>query len=117
MPRNVASRFVAALLLFGLSIPAIAADDGVKRDAKPSQLPSQNLQGMPLPFNIQLPPTRPKEEVVPNTVTPSISGSPSPFSSYSGVSSKSGCAVTANARMPAFGSKPTTAGSMVVGHT
>ena len=31
---------------------------------------------------------------------PSLSRLPSPFSSYSGVSSKSGCAVTAIARMP-----------------
>jgi uncharacterized protein (DUF302 family) len=73
MSRNLASRIAAALLLSALCLPVNAADDGVKRDAKPSQLPSQNLQGMPLPFNIQLPPTRPKEDLVPNTVTPSIS--------------------------------------------
>jgi hypothetical protein len=40
-----------------------AADEGVKRDGKPSQLPSQSLQGAPMPFNIQMPPTRPKEDV------------------------------------------------------
>ncbi|MEW6163872.1 MAG: DUF302 domain-containing protein [Pseudomonadota bacterium] len=52
---------------------AHAADEGIKSDNKPSQLPSQSLQGTPLPFNIQFPPTRPAEEHVPNTVQPSIS--------------------------------------------
>src|SRR5690606_32454812 len=49
--------------------------------------------------------------------SPSLSRRPSPFSSNKGVSSKSGCAVTANARMPALRSKPTSHGSMLVGHT
>jgi hypothetical protein len=48
---------------------------------------------------------------------PSFFGWPSPFSSNSGVSSKSGWAVTAKARMPAWGSKPTSAGSRLVGQT
>src|SRR5690606_10114853 len=39
--------------------------------------------------------------------SPSLSRRPSPFSSNSGVSSKSGCDVTAKARMPAWASKPT----------
>ena len=48
---------------------------------------------------------------------PSLPGLPSPFSSNSGVSSKSGCAVTAKASVPLPGSKPTMAGSSVVGQT
>jgi uncharacterized protein (DUF302 family) len=62
------------LLCAGLATQfAQAADEGIKRDNKPSQLPAQNLQGNPLPFNIQMPPTRPKENVPPNTVRESIS--------------------------------------------
>lgn len=71
MPRNIA-KLLAALLLaasFG-----VHADEPIKRDKSPSKLPSQDLrQATPLPFNIQLPPTRPAEEHVPNTVQPSIS--------------------------------------------
>ncbi len=73
MLRKVGITLAAAVLLLGPGAPALAADQGVKRDAKPSQLPAQNLQGAPLPFNIQLPTTRPKEDIVPNTVAPSIS--------------------------------------------
>jgi uncharacterized protein (DUF302 family) len=74
MLRNIARKITVVLLCAGLAIQfAQAADEGVKRDAKPSQLPAQNLQGSPMPFNIQMPPTRPKENVAPNTVRESIS--------------------------------------------
>jgi uncharacterized protein (DUF302 family) len=74
MLRDIGRTISAALLCVGLATQfAQAADEGVKRDSKPSQLPSQNLQGSPLPFNIQMPPTRPKEVIVPNTVHESIS--------------------------------------------
>ena len=74
MLRNIARKITAALLCAGLTIQfAQAADEGVKRDSKASQLPAQNLQGSPMPFNIQMPPTRPKENVAPNTVRESIS--------------------------------------------
>jgi uncharacterized protein (DUF302 family) len=72
--RNIVNTFATALLCAGLATQfAQAADEGIKRDNKPSQLPAQNLQGNPLPFNIQMPPTRPKENVPPNTVRESIS--------------------------------------------
>ncbi len=63
--------FVAAL---AASFAAQAADTGVKSDGKPSKLPSQDArQTTPMPFNIQLPPTRPAEKFVPNTMRESIS--------------------------------------------
>jgi uncharacterized protein (DUF302 family) len=72
--RNIVNTFATALLCAGLATQfAQAADEGIKRDSKPSQLPAQNLQGSPLPFNIQMPPTRGKETAVPNTVRESIS--------------------------------------------
>jgi uncharacterized protein (DUF302 family) len=72
--RNIVNTFAAALLCAGLATQfAQAADEGIKRDSKPSQLPAQNLQGNPLPFNVQMPPTRGKETAVPNTVRESIS--------------------------------------------
>jgi len=72
--RNIGKKCAIALLFASfVAQSAMAADEGIKRDNKPSQLPSQNLQGSPLPFNIQLPPTRPKETAVPNTVRESIS--------------------------------------------
>jgi len=71
---NIARKIAAALLCAGLAIQfAQAADEGVKRDAKPSKLPAQHLQGSPMPFNIQMPPTRPREQAVPNTMRESIS--------------------------------------------
>lgn len=71
MSRNVA-KLIAALLVV-VSFTA-QADEPIKRDKSPSKLPSQDLrQATPMPFNIQLPPTRPAEEHVPNTVQPSIS--------------------------------------------
>jgi len=78
MRRNIAKTIAktlgTTLLCAALGVQsANAADKGVKSDGKPSQLPSQNLQGVPMPFNIQLPPTRPKEEAVPNTMRESIS--------------------------------------------
>lgn len=74
MPRHIARSCAALLLCAGLTaFGAQAADTGVKRDGKPSQLPAQNLQGNPLPFNIQLPPTRPQVDSLPNTVQESIS--------------------------------------------
>lgn len=74
MPRNIHKKLATAFMCATLVSPfAWAADEGVKRDGKPSKLPSQNLQGSPMPFNIQLPPTRGKEEAVPNTMRESIS--------------------------------------------
>ena len=74
MLRNIARKITAALLCAGLAIQfAQAADEGVKRDAKPSKLPAQSLQGSPMPFNIQMPPTRPQEQAAPNTIRESIS--------------------------------------------
>jgi uncharacterized protein (DUF302 family) len=73
MLRNM-TKLLPALLLT-VCIGANAADDGsVRKDGKPSKLPAQDLrQPTPLPYNIQLPPTRPAEEHVPNTVHESIS--------------------------------------------
>ncbi len=74
MPRNIHKKLATALMCATLASSfALAADEGVKRDGKPSQLPSQNLQGSPMPFNIQMPPTRGKETAVPNTMRESIS--------------------------------------------
>lgn len=74
MPRNIPQIIAAALLSALLAAPAVwAKDDGVKSDGKPSQLPSKSLPGAPMPFNIQIPPTRPKETAVPNTMRESIS--------------------------------------------
>ncbi len=74
MPRNIHKKLATALMCATLASSfAWAADEGVKRDGKPSKLPSQNLQGTPMPFNIQLPPTRPKETAAPNTMRESIS--------------------------------------------
>lgn len=71
MSRNIAKLIVA--LLAAASVAA-QADEPIKRDKSPSKLPSKDLrQATPLPYNIQLPPTRPEEEHVPNTVQPSIS--------------------------------------------
>ncbi len=74
MPRNIHKKLATAFMCATLASSfAGAADEGVKRDGKPSQLPSQNLQGSPMPFNIQMPPTRAKETAVPNTMRESIS--------------------------------------------
>lgn len=74
MPRNIHKKLATALMCATLASSfAWAADEGVKRDGKPSKLPSQNLQGTPMPYNIQLPPTRPKETAAPNTMRESIS--------------------------------------------
>lgn len=74
MLRNIPRTIAVALLCAGVTVQAAhAADAGVKRYGKPSQLPSQSLQSAPMPFNIQLPPTRPKETAVPNTMRESIS--------------------------------------------
>ena len=73
MLRNLPSRIAVGLSLALATQFALAADEGVKSDKKPSQLPSQSLQAAPMPYNIQLPPTRPKEDIVPNTVAESIS--------------------------------------------
>lgn len=73
MLRNIRTTIALALLSTSLASSALAADEGVKRDNKPSQLPSQSLPASPMPFNIQLPPTRPKENAVPNTMRESIS--------------------------------------------
>jgi uncharacterized protein (DUF302 family) len=73
MLRNIAK--LLPVLLVATSLGTHAADDGtMKSDKKPSKLPSQDLrQATPMPYNIQLPPTRPEEEHIPNTVQPSIS--------------------------------------------
>jgi uncharacterized protein (DUF302 family) len=74
MPRNISQKIAAALLCSAFVIPtAWAKDEGVKRDGKPSQLPSQSAQSAPMPYNIQFPPTRPQEKAVPNTMRESIS--------------------------------------------
>ena len=73
MLRNLPSRIAVGLSLALAAQFALAADEGVKSDRKPSQLPPQSLQSAPMPYNIQLPPTRPKEDIVPNTVAASIS--------------------------------------------
>ncbi|MDO8931821.1 MAG: DUF302 domain-containing protein [Rhodocyclaceae bacterium] len=73
MLRNIAK--LLPVLLIATSLGAVADDSApLKKDKSPSKLPSQDLrQATPMPFNIQLPPTRPAEEHVPNTVQPSIS--------------------------------------------
>ena len=71
---NIHRTIAVTLLCAGLTAQfSLAADDGVKRGSKPSQLPTQSMQGAPMPFNIQLPPTRGKETAVPNTMRESIS--------------------------------------------
>lgn len=65
MLRSIQRTLAVALLGASLIVPqALAAD----KAAKPTPAP----QGM-MPFNIQLPPTRPKENAVPNTMRESIS--------------------------------------------
>jgi uncharacterized protein (DUF302 family) len=72
MLRNIVKLF--SVLALTASLAAQAADEGVKKDKAPSKLPSQDLrQATPMPYNIQLPPTRPQVDVVPNTVSESIS--------------------------------------------
>jgi uncharacterized protein (DUF302 family) len=72
MLRNIAKIIPALLLAANLS--AHAEEGGIKIDKKPSQLPSQDTrQPTAMPFNIQLPPTRPKEIAAPNTMRESIS--------------------------------------------
>lgn len=73
MLRNIAK--LLPVLLIATSLGAYADDTGsLKKDKSPSKLPAQDLrQETPMPYNIQLPPTRPPEEHVPNTVQPSIS--------------------------------------------
>ncbi|MCX8086730.1 MAG: DUF302 domain-containing protein [Rhodocyclaceae bacterium] len=74
MPWKIGTTLIIGLLAAALSLPgAQAAEEGVKRDGKQSRLPSQSLPAKPMPFNIQIPPTRPKEEHVPNTMRESIS--------------------------------------------
>lgn len=69
---NIAKTLPA--LVLAATFTAQAADTGVKGDGKPSQLPAQDArQATPLPFNIQLPPTRPPEKAAPNTMRESIS--------------------------------------------
>jgi len=69
------TRFLCALMLsLTVALAAQAAEKGVKKNTAPSKLPSQALQQtVPMPFNIQLPPTRPKEEFIANTMRQSIS--------------------------------------------
>ena len=68
MLRNIAK--LLPVLLVAVSLGALAYDAAtVKKDKSPSKLPSQDLQqATPMPYNIQLPPTRPAEEHVPNTM-------------------------------------------------
>lgn len=78
MPLSLKSLFVVAMTCAGLAAPvALAADKAEKKslkdDGKPSTLPSKSLPAAPMPFNIQIPPTRPKETAVPNTMRESIS--------------------------------------------
>lgn len=73
MSRNPVKQVTSLVFALGLALSVAHAADGVKRDGKPSQLPSKALPGTAMPFNIQLPPTRPKEDAVPNTMRESIS--------------------------------------------
>lgn len=61
MLRNIHRILAVAILGAGLSMPVQAAD------APPKAAPAM------MPFNIQMPPTRPKEAAVPNTMRESIS--------------------------------------------
>jgi uncharacterized protein (DUF302 family) len=71
MLRNIAMLFPALLAAVSLSA---AAETGIKSDKKPTHLPAQDLRpALPMPFNMQLPPTRPAEPHVPNTMADSIS--------------------------------------------
>lgn len=67
MLRNIQQFFVGATLSAALLFaqPTLAAD--APKSAKPAAAPAM------MPFNIQMPPTRPKEEAVPNTMRESIS--------------------------------------------
>lgn len=71
MLRNLAKLFPALLIAASLGAHA---DEALKKDNSPSKLPAQDLRpGLTMPFNIQLPPTRPAEDHVANTIQPSIS--------------------------------------------
>jgi uncharacterized protein (DUF302 family) len=71
MLRNIAMLVPALLAAVSL---AATADTGIKSDKKPTQLPAQDLRpATPMPFNIQLPPTRPAAQHLPNTMAESIS--------------------------------------------
>ncbi|MBL8489959.1 MAG: DUF302 domain-containing protein [Rhodocyclaceae bacterium] len=63
----------ALALATGLAFGAVAAQ-AQDQDKKPKQAPAQAAPAAAMPaFNIALPPTRPKEDIVPNTVAESIS--------------------------------------------
>lgn len=73
MPRNIVMAW--AVLFFALALAGAQAADPPKKETsketvKPGAAPAATT---PLPFNIQLPPTRPKEDFVPNTMAESIS--------------------------------------------
>lgn len=76
MSRNIRRTIAIALIGAGLASTVLAADENTKpqRDGKTGQPAAQSQPASPLmPFNIQLPPTRPKENAVPNTMRESIS--------------------------------------------
>ena len=66
MLRNIARTIPALLLAAGLA----SAQAETKAPAKPT---TESRPAATMPFNIQLPPTRPKEEAAPNTMRESIS--------------------------------------------
>ena len=69
MRHSRAIRFAAALALIAAGLPAHSAD-GANAKVAPPPAPAA---APAMPFNFQMPPTRPKENNVPNTIAESIS--------------------------------------------
>ncbi|MEW6513752.1 MAG: DUF302 domain-containing protein [Pseudomonadota bacterium] len=67
MFRNIHKKFAVAVLGTGLLFAQAATAADAPRAAVPTAAPAM------MPFNIQMPPTRPKEAAVPNTMRESIS--------------------------------------------
>lgn len=67
MFRNIHKKFAAAALSTGLLFAQTATAADVPKAAMPAATPAM------MPFNLQLPPTRLKEQAVPNTMRESIS--------------------------------------------
>jgi len=67
MFRNIHKKFAGAALGAGLLFAQAATAADAPRAAAPTATPAM------MPFNIQMPPTRPKEAAVPNTMRESIS--------------------------------------------
>ena len=69
MRHSRAIRFAAALALIAAGLPAHSADGANAKVAPPPAPAAAPV----MPFNFQMPPTRPKENNVPNTIAESIS--------------------------------------------